>query len=122
MSYIAQGLNNYTKTYLISGQAFRWAIICFSGKGALIHRGIIKWPPRSATASKKCAGYVGLQWKNRTGRSLQEKSAASHGWLYQLRRKAVCRGEEEHCLAMDFAADPFAGADFWHTVCGESLG
>ena len=29
---------------------------------------------------------------------------------------------KEYYLAVDFAADPFAGADFRHTVCGESLG
>lgn len=123
MSYIAQGLNNYTKTYSNKRTGFSVGYYTVSQVKALYPQGDYQVAAQIGAGVKKNApDTLAYNGKTEPGRSLQEKSAASHGWLYQLRRKAVCRGEEEHCLAMDFAADPFAGADFWHTVCGESLG
>lgn len=112
MSYIAQGLNNYTKTYSNKRTGFSVGYYTVSQVKALYPQGDYQVAAQIGAGVKKMRRIRWPTMENRTGRSLQEKSAASHGWLYQLRRKAVCRGEEEHCLAMDFAADPFAGADF----------
>mgnify|MGYP000320278369 CR=1 FL=1 len=122
MSYIAQGLNNYTKTYSNKRTGFSVGYYTVSQVKALYPQGDYQVAAQIAPASKKMRRIRWPTMEKQNRPLLTRKSAASHGWLYQLRRKAVCRGEEEHCLAMDFAADPFAGADFWHTVCGESLG
>ena len=55
MSYIAQGLNNYTKTYSNKRTGFSVGYYTVSQVRRSIHRGIINWPPRSAPASKKNA-------------------------------------------------------------------
>ena len=86
MSYIAQGLNNYTKTYSNKRTGFSVGYYTVSQVKALYPQGDYQLAAQIGAGVKKNAP------------------------------------EEEHCLAMDFAAGSFAGADFWHTVCGESLG
>ena len=53
MSYIAQGLNNYTKTYSNKRTGFSVGYYTVSQVKALYPQVIINWPPRSAPASKK---------------------------------------------------------------------
>ena len=63
MSYIAQGLNNYTKTYSNKRTGFSVGYYTVSQVKALYPQGDYQVAAQIGAASKKCAGYAGLQWK-----------------------------------------------------------
>ncbi len=123
MSYIAQGLNNYTKTYSNKRTGFSVGYYTVSQVKALYPQGIINWPPRSAPASKKMRRirWPTMEKQNRPLLTRKNPLHRTAGYISCGEKQFVAVKKNIVWLWILLLVLLLA-LIFWHTVCGESLG